>query len=109
MIEKDLFSSLKTVCDRVYPQIMPEDVVFPAIVYSVIFDGTEQSVAGEICGRTTRFQVDIYSKSYGEVKSLKDLAIVKIVALDGGSVSAQDLYEDSIKLYRQLLDFKIKE
>jgi len=109
MIEKQLFTALKTVCERVYPIVMPDDAVFPSITYQVIYDDTEQSIAGDVCGRNTRFQVDIYTKSYSEAKSLKDETVSKIVGLKGGFISAQDLYEDDLELHRQLIDFSIKE
>jgi hypothetical protein len=58
--------------------------------------------------RTVRFQVDVYSKSYGEAKSLKDLVFAKVVELKGGDISAQDLHDNETKLFRQLIDFRIK-
>ena len=109
MIEKTVYLSLKTVCDRVYPLFMPDDAVFPLITYQVVYDGTEQSVSGNICGRNTRFQVDIYSTTYGEAKSLKSDVVSKLLELNAGDISAQDLYEDTIELHRQLIDFNIKE
>jgi len=108
MIEKDLYAALKNVTANVYPIMMPEDVVFPAITYQVVFDGTNQTTSGIKTSRNVRFQVDIFSKSYGEAKSLKDLVIDEVIALKGGSVSAQDLYEDELQLHRQLIDFSIK-
>jgi len=109
MIEKDLYAALKTVCPRVYPMFMPDDAVYPSITYQVVFSGTEQSVSGNVCGKNTRFQVDIYAKSYSEAKSLRDEAISKIVDLSGGDISSHDLYEDTVELHRQMIDFKIKE
>lgn len=109
MIEKDVYTALKTVCDRVYPLFMPNDAVYPSITYQVVYDGTEQGVAGCVSGRNTRFQVDIYSKTYSEAKTLKGEAVLKLLELNAGDISAQDLYEDTIELYRQLLDFNIKE
>jgi len=109
MIEKDLVASIKTICTRVYPLFMPQNVVFPAVTYQVIYDGTEQGVGGCVWGRDVRIQVDIYSKSYSEAKSLKQQAVNHIIDLKGGNISAQDLYDDDMQLYRQLIDFTIKE
>jgi len=108
MIEKDLVVSLKSVCERVFPLIMPQNVVFPAMTYQVIYDGSNISLNGNLKSRDVRFQVDIYSKSYSEAKDLKGLATDKVIELGGGSVSAQDLYDDEQKLFRQLIDFNIK-
>jgi len=108
MIEKDLFATLKNVCDRVYPIKMPQDASYPAITYMVIADINEQSLYGNVFMNSIRFQVDIFAKSYSEVKGLKDEVIEKIVELRGCDISVQDLYEDDIELYRELLDFKIR-
>jgi len=109
MIEQEVMAALTTVCDNVHAIFMPNDATFPSITYQVVFDGTEQGVAGCVSGRNTRFQVDIYSKTYGEAKTLKGAAVLKLLELNAGNISAQDLYEDTIGLYRQLIDFNIKE
>jgi len=109
MIETDLYSSLKEVIDNVHPVKMMEGEIYPAIVYQVIYDGTSQSINGLICGRVVRIQVDIYAKQYGEAKSLKNQVVLKLLELEAVEISAQDLYEDDLKLHRQMIDFIIKE
>ncbi|MBL4730787.1 MAG: DUF3168 domain-containing protein [Sulfurimonas sp.] len=109
MIEKEVYTALKTVCSRVYPLFMPDDAVFPSITYQVVFEGTEQGLAGCASGTSTRYQVDIYSKTYSEAKTLKGETVLKLLELNAGNISAQDLFEDTIKLHRQLINFNIKE
>ena len=108
MIEKDLNTALKSVCERTYPVVFPQKVVFPAIVYQVVYDGANQATNGNLTSRDVRFQVDIYSNGYGEAKALKEEVVLKVIELGGGDVSAQDLYENELELHRQLIDFKIK-
>ncbi len=108
MIEKDLFSTLKNVCDRVYPIKMPEGTTYPAITYQVIYDGANQSIKGNVFQRDVRIQVDIWAKSYAEVKTLKDEVVDKVVELNGNSINAMDIYEDDIEVYRELIDFKVR-
>ncbi len=109
MIEKELFAALKLVSPSVYLMMMPEDAVFPTITYQVIAENANQAVnSGVVTSTSFRFQVDIYSGSYAEVKALKDAVIKAVIGLGGGSISAQDIYEDSLELHRQLIDFKIK-
>ena len=108
MIEKDLFSALKLVTPNVYLIMMPDDAIYPAITYQVVSDVQNQATNGNLSSRNVRFQVDIYSKSYAEVKALKDAVVTEVIGLRGGSISAQDLYEDELQLHRQLLDFIIK-
>lgn len=109
MIEKDLYLALQNVTSNVYPMFLPDDAVFPAITYQVVHDGANQSFNnGTVMSRDVRFQVDVFSKSYSEVKTLKDEVVSEVVGLNGGSISSQDIYEDSIELHRQLIDFKFK-
>lgn len=109
MIEKELYTALKTITPNVYPIMLSEDALFPAITYQVVYDGANQSFnTGTATSRDVRFQVDIFTKTYSEAKTLKDAVIKKVVQLKGGSISAQDLYEDELQLHRQLIDFKIK-
>jgi len=109
MIEKDLFSTLKNVCDRVYPIMLPEGATYPAITYQVIYDGANQSFnSGSYMSRDVRFQIDVFSKSYSEAKSLKEQIVEAVIGLNAGSISSQDIYEDELKAYRQIIDIKIK-
>lgn len=109
MIEKDLYQALKNVTANVYPMFLPQDAVYPAITYQVIYDGANQAFnSGNYMSRNVRFQVDVFSKSYSEAKSLKEQVINEAIGLKAGSISSQDIYENRVKLYRQLLDFNIK-
>lgn len=109
MIEKDLFSTLKNVCDRVYPIILPEGTTYPAITYQVIFDGANQAFnSGNYMSRDVRFQIDIFSKSYSEAKTLKEQVIHEVIGLNAGDITSQDIYEDELSLYRQIIDIKIR-
>ncbi len=109
MIEKDLYQALKNVTANVYPMFLPEDAVYPAITYQVIYDGTNQAFnSGNYMSRDVRFQVDVFSKSYSEAKSLKEQIVNEVIGLNAGSISSQDIYEDEIKLHRQLIDLKFK-
>jgi hypothetical protein len=108
MIEIDLYNALNSICERTYPLIFPDNVIFPAMSYQVIFDGANQATNGNYMSRDVRFQVDIYSKSYAEAKDLKGQVVASIIFLGAGDISAQDLYDDETELYRQLIDFNIK-
>ena len=109
MIEKDLFSTLKNVCDRIYPVKLPEGAIYPAIIYQVIYDGANQAFnSGNYMSRDVRFQIDVFSKSYSEAKTLKEEVINEVIGLNAGDISSQDIYEDELDLYRQIIDIKIR-
>jgi len=113
MIEQELYTHLKenvtSVNTRIYPQIMPEDCTKPAIVYSVSFDGDIQTL-GCVVGKNIRFQIDLYSESYSEVKTIKEEIKSSLYSFKHKPLNlfVTDLYEADTKLYRQRLDFKFK-
>ena len=108
MIEKDLKIALRTVCERTYPVVFPQKVMFPAIVYQVVNASVNQATNGNKTSRDVRFQVDIYAKKYSEAKAISEQVVNEVIVLKGGSISVQDLYDSEEKLHRQLIDFKIK-
>jgi len=108
MIEKDLVVALKSTCQNVFPVFLNRSTSFPAMTYQVVFDSTNQATNGNYTGRDVRFQVDIYSHSYEEAKTLKSEVVKKVIELKGGDISAQDLYDNENELHRQLLDFNIR-
>ncbi len=109
MIEKDLYTALSGITPRVYPLMLPEDATFPAITYQVVYDGANQPFNNsQVRSRDVRFQVDVFASSYSEAKALKEAVVTEVARLQGGSISAQDLYEEQLQLYRQLIDFTIK-
>ena len=108
MIEKDLFSALSAVA-KTYPAVMPQDVVMPSMRYLVVYDSTDQCLAGDVSGRTVRVQVDVFARTYGEAKSLKQDVVTAVMSLGATGINAQDLYEKETQLHRQLINFIIKE
>jgi len=105
MIEQELYTALDGLGYPVYPVVLPQGTTYPAITYQVVYDGTEQSLNGGVYARSVRVQVDVWAKSYGEAKSLKDLVVAKIIELNGIDISAQDIYETDTLLHRQLIEF----
>lgn len=106
--ETDLYARLisnATIADeagtRIYPVILPDNVTYPAITYSVVSQVPEASYG---CDQF-RFQIDIWAATYAAVKSLRD-ALVQMVDdapnywLSGGG----DRYEDNSEILHQSLD-----
>jgi len=99
---------------RIYPNIMPQAVKFPAISYSRVSNVTYTGLQGGSSGlENPHFQVDCWSTSYAVVKALA--RSVK-QALDGAdtfkAIPLNDLdmpeqQEDGNVLYRVLLEFSV--
>ena len=113
MIEADLFSYLETnvasVNGRVYPLVMPQDCKKPALVYTVVNDGDEQSLSGCVVSSQTRFQVDVYAEAYLESVTVKN-EVKEALYLFGHypvDLNTRDAFEHEEELFRQIVDFKL--
>jgi hypothetical protein len=74
MIEKYLYSHLSdnvlSVAGRIFPLVMPQDCIKPALVSTVVYD-VEIETLGCSVGNNVRFQIDLYSESYSQAKRIK--------------------------------------
>ena len=115
-IESDLYTHLKDdagvsalVGVKIYPMKAPQNVTSPYISYQVINDNGNQCMSGEVYQNDTRFQIDCWSTKYSEVKAIKEAVISALIGFkSSNSISNMDDYEPDTKLYRQLIDFKLK-
>ena len=114
MIEIDLYTYLKNdtavklaVGTNIFPMVAKEGVTTPYIIYTNVSDVDQTSFQGDNYSKNSRFQLDIYSPSYGEVKEI--LGVVKDALYNFGffphNFVARDLYEKDTKLFRQLIEF----
>jgi hypothetical protein len=99
---------------RIYPSLMPQGPTLPAIVYQVISEVPESSLAGTSVGRLTasRLQIDCYATTYLAAHALADAVDVVISALSSPDLSAwressRDLYDNEAQLHRCSLDFAV--
>lgn len=117
MIEADLYSYLKNdtgisaiVGTRIYPKVAPQNVQTPYIVYHEIISDDNQCMGGVIYQTDTRFQVDCWSPKYSEVKALKTAVKTAIVGFkSSNSITTRDDYEPETNLYREMIDFILKD
>jgi hypothetical protein len=113
MIEQELVAHIKdnvpSLSGRFFAKMMPQNSLKPAVVYSVINDSDIETL-GCVIGSDVRFQLDIYAESYAEVKLIKEEVKQALYSFKYKpfNLSSMDDYEDETKLYREMLDFKIK-
>lgn len=113
MIEEELYTHLKNnvalVNERIYPLVMPQKSVKPALVYSVISDSDIETL-GCVVGNNIRFQIDIYGQSYSNVKMIKEELKTALYSFvyKPQNLSVTEGYEEDTKLHRQTFDFKFK-
>ncbi len=95
-IETILYTHLTTdttltslVSNRIYPDLMPQNVTLPGIRYSLI-DRTELLAKPEVVAfrfMQARYQFDIFAKTYGAAKSIESALVACLYAF-GPSVSS---------------------
>jgi len=115
-IESDLVTQLKNdsgvsalVGTRIYPLKAPQNVTNPYIVYQVIKDNSKQCIGGSTYQNDVRFQIDCWSTKYSEVKAIKEAVLSSIEGFKSSyNISVMDDCEPETKLYRQIIDFKLK-
>jgi len=88
-------ATLKTlVNERVYPLIAPQNVVKPYQIYQGDY----------------RMQLDCFSLTYSNVKAISK-AVENALSgfMDSNSINIIDDYEDQTALFKQIIDFKLKD
>lgn len=116
MIETELFTRLKDdvsisalVGTRIYPKVAPQNAQTPYIVYHVINDNSNQCLGGSIYQNDVRFQIDCWSLKYSEVKQIREAVKSSLIGFkSSNNINCMDDYESETKLYREIIDFKLK-
>lgn len=109
MSEIEVVKKIESLGLQIYPNVTPQDIDFPVVTYFVVNERKKQDLTASIWANVKMFQVDIWSTSYKEVKELKEQIINKLLELEITDITIQDLYESDTKLYRELIQFQIKE
>jgi hypothetical protein len=95
--------------DRVYPQIAPDNVERPYIVYQRVTQNVENVLSGRTGLTNTRLQVDVYASTYAQAQQIAT-AVAGLMdgwALPNVQILAQDIYESDVKLHRVIADYSI--
>lgn len=112
-IEEQIFSALSAIAavgTRVYPNIAPDKVQTPYIVYHNIANKPEVVLDNSVPINNTRMQIDVYDKVYlAGAKAVAAQVVAKMAAAPFTSVPliSQDLYEPDVKLHRVQMDYSI--
>lgn len=116
MTESQVYSLLKNnatlntlISGRIYPLVAPQNVSYPYMTYQVVSGIRMQCLKGNIYQGNFRFQIDVWGKTYSNVKAISEAVKDCLVGfLDSNSINIMDGYENETQLFRQIIDFKIK-
>lgn len=104
-------ATLKTlISGRVYPLVAPQNTISPYITYRVVTGLKIQCLGGQIFQGDYRMQLDCYSKTYSNVKAISQAVKSCLIGfMDSHNINIMDDYEDETQLFKQIIDFKIKD
>lgn len=107
---KYLRINVASVSGRVYPMIMPQDCVKPAIVYSVVNNGDQQNLNDRETYQEIRFQIDIYANSYMEAQTISTEVKSDLYDYEHFpyGLNSRDGFDSDTELFRQIIEFKIR-
>lgn len=95
--------------ERVYPLVAPQNVIKPYITYRVINGLKIQCLGGQIFQGDYRMQLDCFGTSYASVKSISQAVKNCLIGfMTSNNINIIDDYDDETRLFRQIIDFKIK-
>ncbi len=104
-----LLTDATTAGSQVYPVIAPDQTVAPYISYQIVATNNENILSGSSGLVNSHVQIDIYSPTY--LQSWAIAAQVDVL-MSGWSVQnvskpAQDLYDETVKLFRVMREYSI--
>lgn len=110
MIETEVYNALTGLGYKVYPLSFPEGSDFPVLIYSAVSTVKKQAINDkEFYGEYKSFRADIFARSYKKAKTIAESACLALKDIGARDFSITELYESEVKLYRQIIDFNIKQ
>lgn len=110
MIQQNLFAALAGVAGgRVFPNVAPNNVSKPYVVYSRVSSAPENTLADGASIENTRLQVDCFDTTYSAAVALAETvkAAMKSSAITHVLLLEQDQFEPEALLHRVILDFSV--
>ena len=71
------------VASRVYPQRRPQGTAVPAVVYSNVFQETNQALATQGGIKRTRLSIEVIDNTYGDTKTLRNAVESALINYSG--------------------------
>lgn len=117
LLESHIFSCLtgasgvsSVVGERIYALVLPQGCALPAISYFRVSGPRQMSLEGYSNLESPRIQIDCWATSYAQAKTLA--AAVRAAMLSStdfkvSGISDQDLFDESIGIFRVSTDFSV--
>lgn len=102
------YPGLETI--KIRPDVAEQGDVAPYVVYSLIYNAPNWTLAGPSTLDNAHYQVDIYAPIRQQALDFADLitaAITQSAVLTGVPLNVTSSYEPETKLYRRMLEFSV--
>jgi hypothetical protein len=110
-------SIVAAITTRCYPSTLPQDPVYPLILYMRVTGPREHSLQGAVGMATPRFQVEAWAETYAAAKALAAAIRGALDNYRGTAASVRigscliigewDTYEPEVNCHRIIMDFSI--
>ncbi len=110
MIQEQVVAALSGVAGgRVYPNVAPNNVQKPYLVYMRVASSQENTLADGIPVENTRMQIDCFDTTYAAVVALAEAvkAAMKVSGITNLLLMEQDQFDSDALLHRVILDFSL--
>jgi len=108
--------TITAITTAIHPQVLPQEVAFPALTYTMDADDDDYLLSGSASGlKEALFSIDCYSPSYVTAHTLADAVRGELIGVTGtfGAVTADhirkerefDLFEPPTELHRVSMEF----
>ncbi|ELD3476631.1 DUF3168 domain-containing protein [Enterobacter hormaechei] len=113
MNEDNIYALLSSLAEgRVYPYVAPlgsdgkPSVSPPWIIFSIVDDVSADVLCGQ-AESSTSVQIDVYSLTIKEARSIRDHALEAVKSLAPTEITKIQGYEPDFRLYRATIDFRV--
>ena len=110
MIQEQVFAATSSlVGGRMYPNVAPNNVQKPYLVYMRVSSQPENTLADGVPIENTRVQIDCFDTTYAAVVALAESVKAALRASEITSllILEQDQFEPDAQLHRVILDFSL--
>lgn len=118
---RDELSSINSLSEKVFPLNADEGTQAPYIIY-VSSEGIQQKTfEGFLNTKEISCEINILHNSYPEMKELTKVVLLKVISFQGRTIgnegpyvqnlnyqSPVEIYEKEVKLYRSVIDIKVR-
>ena len=107
-VEQHVYEAISSlVSGRVYPVILPEQTLYPALVYRRISGASETTLDGVDGLIQARFQFDCWGHVFGDITVLSSALKTALTAIKAVPLMEIHQFDDDARLYRAILDYHI--